>query len=93
MAEPMRFFEGRANLSRPLTRLDMLELRIPADVVKALVDDPEIRAIPRHEEQDGGIELQQMVAPDNILTFGQRWLNVVYYNGPWMAYNVGPVTF
>ena len=34
---------------------------IPADVVKTLVDDLEIKAIPRHEEQDGGIEVQQMV--------------------------------
>ena len=31
---------------------------IPAEVVKALL---EIKAIPRHEEQDGGIEVQQMV--------------------------------
>ena len=53
-------FEGRANLSRPLTLLDLLEMGIPADVVKALVDDLEIKAIPRHEEQDGGIEVQQM---------------------------------
>ena len=34
---------------------------IPADVVKALVDDLEINAIPGHEEQDGGIEVEQMV--------------------------------
>ena len=32
---------------------------IPADVVKALVEDLEIKAIPRHEDQDGGV--QQMV--------------------------------
>ena len=38
-------FDGRANLSRPLTLLDLL------DVVKALVDDLEIKAIPRHEEK------------------------------------------
>ena len=36
-------FEVRANLSRPLTRLDLLEMGIPADVVKALVDDLEIK--------------------------------------------------
>ena len=46
----MRFFEGRANLSRPLTLLDLLEMGIPADVVKALVDDLKLR----HEDQDGG---------------------------------------
>ena len=34
-------FEGRANLSRPLTLLDLLEMGIPADVVKALADDLE----------------------------------------------------
>ena len=44
-----------------MTRLDLLEMGIPADVVKALVDDLEIKAIPCHEEQDGGIEVQQMV--------------------------------
>ena len=52
--------EGRANLSRPLTLLDYLEMGIPADVVKAVVDDLEIKTIPRHEEQDGGIKVQQM---------------------------------
>ena len=50
-------FEGRASLSRPLTLVDLLEMGIPADVVKILVDDLEIKAIPRHEEQDGGIEI------------------------------------
>ena len=39
----------------------MLEMGIPADVVKALVDDHEIKAIPHHEEQDGEVEVQQMV--------------------------------
>ena len=54
-------FVGRPNLSRPLTLLDLLEIGIPADVVKALVEDLEIKIITRHEEQDGGIEVQQMV--------------------------------
>ena len=34
---------------------------IPADVVKALVDDLEIKAIPRHEDKYEGIDVQQMV--------------------------------
>ena len=54
-------FDGRANLSRPLTMLDLLEMGIPADVVKALVDDLEIKSIPHHEEKDEGIDVQQMV--------------------------------
>ena len=54
-------FDGRANLSRPLTLLDLLEMGIPADVVKAQVDDLEIMAIPRHEDKDEGIDIQQMV--------------------------------
>ena len=54
-------FEVRVNLSRPLTLLDLLEMGIPADVVKALVDDLDIKAIPRHEEQDDGVEVQRMV--------------------------------
>ena len=54
-------FDGRANLSRPLTLLDLLEMGIPADVVKALVDELEIMAIPRHEDKDEGIDIQQMV--------------------------------
>ena len=54
-------FDGRANLSRPLTLLYLLEMGIPADVVKALVDDLEIMAIPRHEDKDEGIDIQQMV--------------------------------
>ena len=54
-------FDGRANLSRPLTLLDLLEMGIPADLVKALVDDLEIMAIPRHEDKDEGIDIQQMV--------------------------------
>ena len=54
-------FDGRVNLSRPLTLLDLLEMGIPADVVKALVDDLEIMAIPRHEDKDEGIDIQQMV--------------------------------
>ena len=54
-------FDGRANLSRPLTLLDLLEMGIPADVVKALVDDLELNAIPRHEEKDEGIDVQQIV--------------------------------
>ena len=54
-------FEGRVNLSRPLTLLDLLEMGIPADVVKALVDNLEIKAISRQEGQDVGIEVQQMV--------------------------------
>ena len=33
---------------------------IPDDVAKALVDDLEIKAIPHHEKQVGGIEVQQM---------------------------------
>ena len=53
-------FDGRA-LSRPLTLLDLLEMGIPAGVVKALVDDLEIKAIPRHEDKDEGIDVQQMV--------------------------------
>ena len=48
-------FDGRVNLSRPLTLLDLLEMGIPADVEKALADDLEIKTIPRHDEQDGGI--------------------------------------
>ena len=40
---------------------DLLEMGIPTDVVKALVDDLEIKAIPRHEENDEGIDVQQMV--------------------------------
>ena len=54
-------FNGRANLSRPLNLLDLLEMGIPADVVEALVDDLEITAIPRHEEKDDGIDVQQVV--------------------------------
>ena len=54
-------FDGRANLSRPLALLVLLEMGIPADVVKALVDDLEIKAIPRHEEKDEGIDVQHMV--------------------------------
>ena len=54
-------FDGRANLSRPLTLLDLLEMGIPADVVKALVDDLEIKATPRHGEKVEGIDVQQMV--------------------------------
>ena len=38
-------FLGRANLSRPLTLIDLLEIGIPADVVKAVADDLEIKAI------------------------------------------------
>ena len=53
--------DGRANLSRPLTLLDLLGMGIPADVVKALVDDLEIKVIPSHEEKDEGIDVQQMV--------------------------------
>ena len=34
---------------------------IPVDVVKALVDDFEIKAIPRHKEKDEGIDIQQLV--------------------------------
>ena len=48
-------FEGRAILSRSWTLLELLEIGIPADVVKALVGDLNINAIPRHEEQDGGM--------------------------------------
>ena len=51
-------FDGRANLSRPLTLLDLLVMGIPADVVKALVDDLEIMAIPRHEDKDEGMDIQ-----------------------------------
>ena len=29
--------------------------------------------------------------PDIISALVQCWINVVHYNGPWMAYNVGPV--
>ena len=29
--------------------------------------------------------------PDSIPTLAQCWFNVVHYNGPWTAYNVGPV--
>ena len=50
-------FDGRANLSRPLTLLDLLEMGNPADVVKAFVYNLEIKAIPSHEEQDGVIEV------------------------------------
>ena len=54
-------FDWRANLSRPLTLLDLLEMGILADVVKTLVDDLEIKVIPRHEEKDEGIDVQHMV--------------------------------
>ena len=54
-------FDGLANLSRPLTLQDLQKMGIPADVVKTLVDDPEIKAIPRHEAKDEGIDVQQMV--------------------------------
>ena len=55
-------FDGRANLSRPLNLLDLLEMGIPADVEEALVDDLEIKTIPLHEkEEDEGIDVQQMV--------------------------------
>ena len=51
-------FDGRANLSRPSTLLDLLEMGIPADVVTDLVDVLEIKAIPRHEKKDEGIDVQ-----------------------------------
>ena len=51
-------FDGRANL---LTLLDLLKMGIPADVVKALVDDLEINAIPRHEEKDEGNDVQKLI--------------------------------
>ena len=52
----------RANLSRPLTLLDLLGIGIPADVVNALVDDLEIKAIPRSPRRKyEGIDVQQMV--------------------------------
>ena len=54
-------FDGQANLSRPLTLLDLLEMGIPAEVVKALVDDLKIKAIPRHDEKDEGVGVQHMV--------------------------------
>ena len=44
-----------------MTLLDLLEMGIPADVVKALVDNLEIKAIPHHEEKDEGIDVQHMV--------------------------------
>ena len=59
--QSLAIFDGRANLSRPLTLLDLLEIGIPADVMKGLVDDLEIMAIPRHEDKDKGIDIQQMV--------------------------------
>ena len=31
------------------------------------------------------------VYPDSIPTLAQCWFNVVHYNGPWPAYNLGPV--
>ena len=30
-------------------------------------------------------------SPDSIPTLVQCWFNVVHYNGPWPAYNLGPV--
>ena len=54
-------FDGRANLSRHLTLLALLEMGIPADVVKTLVDGLEINAILRHEEKDEGIDVCQMI--------------------------------
>ena len=45
-----------ASQSQQTTLLDLLEMGIPADVAKALVDDIEIKAIPRHEEKDEGID-------------------------------------
>ena len=54
-------FDGRAILSRLLNLLDSLEMEIAADVVKALVDDLEIKTIPRHEEKDEGIDVQKIV--------------------------------
>ena len=47
-------FEGLANISRPLTLLDLLEMGIPLDV-------SEIKAIYRHEEQNGRVEVQRIV--------------------------------
>ena len=29
--------------------------------------------------------------PDSIPTLAQCWFNVVHYDGPWPAYNLGPV--
>ena len=46
-----------------MTLLDLLEMGIPEDMVKALVD-LEINAIPRHEEQAGNVKVQHMVAAD-----------------------------
>ena len=54
MAEPRRFLMGELTF----TYLDLLEMGIPADVVKALVDYLEIKDIPHQEEQDGRIEVQ-----------------------------------
>ena len=54
-------FDWRANLSRPLNLIYLMEMGISADVVKVLVDDLEIKAIPRHEEKDEGIDVLQMV--------------------------------
>ena len=50
-------FEGRANLSRSLTLLDLLEMGIPMDAVKSLVDDLEINVIPRKDKQDVRVEV------------------------------------
>jgi len=42
--------EGRGHLSRPLTLLDLtMDFGIPGDVIKTLIDDSEIKGLPRHE--------------------------------------------
>ena len=56
-------FYGRANLSRPLTLLDLLEMGIPADVVKAFIDDLEIKVIPADSEGKKPLRLVCILLP------------------------------
>ena len=38
-----------------------------------------------------GVDATGAVVPDSIPTLAQCWFNVVHYNRPWPAYNLGPV--
>ena len=38
-----------------------------------------------------GDEHKTVTNPDSIPTLAQCWFNVVHYDGPWPAYNLGPV--
>ena len=89
MADKHNILNGNMNSNCRLLPEDILCKITQRSNIRANTCDPTLKLL--NEEKTSDIPKHKQNIQDSIPTLVQCWFNVVHYNGPWPAYNRGPV--